>query len=93
VFAALSLATLLIGAAAIAVALAWRRTGTALDAAVVRLTAWIVAGTLVNAAICGVVSGAYPRLGVRTAWLIPFAALLIALALLTPPKRSTARLC
>jgi hypothetical protein len=93
VFAALSLATLLIGASAIAVALAWRRTRTALDPAVVRLTAWIVAGTLVNAAICGVVSGAYPRLGVRTAWLIPFAALLIALALLTPPKRSTARLC
>ena len=63
VFAALSLATLLIGAAAIAVALAWRRTRTALDPAVVRLTAWIVAGTLANAAICGVRVG-----GVSAAW-------------------------
>ena len=55
--------------------------------------AWIVAGTLVNAAICGVLSGVYPRLGVRTVWLIPFAAVLVVIALVMPPKRSAPGPC
>jgi hypothetical protein len=93
VLAAVSLATLLLGAAAIAGALAWRRTRAALDPAVLRVTAWMAAGLLANAAICGAVSGAYPRLGVRIAWLVPFAALLIAVALVAPPKPSAATPC
>jgi hypothetical protein len=87
-FATLSLVALLIGATTLAAVLAWGRTRTSLEPAVARLTAWIVAGTLVNAAICGVLSGVYPRLGVRTVWLIPFAAVLVVIALLMPPKRS-----
>ena len=69
---------------------AWRQTRVSLDPAVMRITAWMAAGLLANAAICGAVSGVYPRLGVRIAWLIPFAALLIAAALVAPPRRSAA---
>jgi len=92
-FTVLSLATLLLGAAALAAALAWRQARTSLEPAVARTAAWIVTGVLVNAAICGVVSGAYPRLGVRIAWLIPLAAVLIAIALAMPPKRSAPKSC
>jgi len=43
---------------------------------------WIVIGILVNAAICGILSGPHDRYAARVAWLLPFAALLIAEALL-----------
>jgi hypothetical protein len=48
---------------------------------VVPIVIWIVIGILVNAAVCGIFSGPHDRYSARVAWLLPFAALLIAEAL------------
>jgi hypothetical protein len=52
---------------------------------VAAVSAWIVAGVLINDAVCGAFSGPNYRYSVRVLWLVPFAALLIARELW--PKR------
>jgi hypothetical protein len=42
------------------------------------ITVWILIGILVNAAVCGILSGPHDRYSARVAWLLPFAAILIA---------------
>jgi hypothetical protein len=46
---------------------------------------WSLIGIVVNAAVCGILSGPHDRYSARVAWLLPFAALLI---LVRPPKTS-----
>ena len=41
---------------------------------------WIVAGVVVNAAVCADISGVFPRLQCRVVWLLPLAALLLYLS-------------
>ena len=41
----------------------------------------VVAGLLINAAVCGALSGVFPRYQARVIWLAPFMACLAALAL------------
>jgi len=48
---------------------------------------WTVIGILVNAAVCGILSGPHDRYAARVAWLLPFAALLIAESLLSKAGR------
>jgi hypothetical protein len=43
------------------------------------VSAWIIAGILINGVVCGMLSGPFDRYSVRIQWLLPFAALLIAL--------------
>jgi len=52
---------------------------------------WTVIGILVNAAVCGILSGPHDRYAARVAWLLPFAALLIAEALLSKANVETAQ--
>ena len=47
------------------------------DAPVVPIILWTAIGILVNAAVCGILSGPHDRYSARVAWLLPFAALLI----------------
>jgi hypothetical protein len=56
---------------------------------VVPIVIWTVIGILVNAAVCGILSGPHDRYAARVAWLLPFAALLIAEALLSKARRSS----
>jgi hypothetical protein len=42
-----------------------------------RLSAWLVLGFFINAAVCGVLSGPHDRYSARVAWLLPLAALLL----------------
>jgi hypothetical protein len=53
------------------------------------IAAWIVVGFVLNAAICGVLSGPHDRYSMRVAWLLPLAALIIAAGLLS--RRSPMR--
>ncbi len=46
------------------------------------IAAWIVVGVVVNAAVCGVLSGPHDRYSMRVAWLVPLAALMIGADLL-----------
>jgi hypothetical protein len=55
----------------------------------VPIVIWTVIGILVNAAVCGVFSGPHDRYSARVAWLLPFAALLIAEALRAKARRAT----
>jgi len=61
------------------------------DSPVVPIIIWTVIGILVNAAVCGVFSGPHDRYSARVAWLLPFAALLIAEALLSKATDATAQ--
>jgi hypothetical protein len=67
----------------VAAALLRRVPRTPADSPVVPIIIWTVIGVLVNAAVCGVFSGPHDRYSARVAWLLPFAALLIAEALLS----------
>jgi hypothetical protein len=55
---------------------------------IVPIIIWTVTGILVNAAVCGILSGPHDRYAARVAWLLPFSALLIAEALLSKARRS-----
>jgi len=50
--------------------------------------AWVIVGILVNAAVCGVLSGPHSRYALRVAWLLPLIAFLLAL---TSRSRSAMR--
>jgi hypothetical protein len=50
-----------------------------LTAEVRSVCAWVIVGILVNAAVCGVLSGPHDRYALRVAWLVPFIALVLAL--------------
>ena len=41
------------------------------------LTGLLIAAVLINAAVCGMLSGSFPRYGARMVWLVPLAALLL----------------
>lgn len=41
-----------------------------------KLTAWIITGAVINATVCGAVSGVFPRYQARVVWLLPLTALL-----------------
>ena len=68
--------------------LLWPRVRATLPPRLVTVTAWIVAGVLVNAVVCGVLSGPHNRYAARVAWLVPLAALLIADAVLERRRRA-----
>jgi hypothetical protein len=57
------------------------------DSPVVPIILWTVIGILVNAVVCGILSGPHDRYSARVAWLLPFAALLVAEALLSKARR------
>ncbi|HUI60819.1 MAG TPA: hypothetical protein VLX90_11375, partial [Steroidobacteraceae bacterium] len=59
-----------------------------LQPAVISASLWILAGVVVNAFICGVVSGPHERYSTRVEWLLPLTAMLILSALLTRRARS-----
>lgn len=86
-----SIVTLTVFVASAVVALAalvwpaWRRL---LPPRLAAVTAWIVAGVLVNAVVCGVLSGPHNRYAARVAWVVPLAALLIGGAALERRRRS-----
>jgi hypothetical protein len=61
----------------IATMLLWPRGRRSLPPALVRVTAWIVFGVVVNAIYCGVLSGPHDRYATRVQWLLPLAAMLI----------------
>jgi hypothetical protein len=69
----------------VAAALLRRFQRTPVDSAVVPIIIWTVIGILVNAAVCGILSGPHDRYSSRVAWLLPFAALLI----LVRPRENT----
>jgi hypothetical protein len=50
-----------------------------LTAEVRSVCAWVIIGILVNAAVCGALSGPHNRYALRVAWLVPFVALVLAL--------------
>jgi hypothetical protein len=54
---------------------------------VVPIIIWTVIGILINAAVCGILSGPHDRYAARVAWLLPFAALLVAEAVLSKAGR------
>jgi hypothetical protein len=56
-----------------------RRWKGAVDHGLKRIFCWISAGIVVNAVICGSISGIYSRYGARVIWLVPMIALLAAL--------------
>ena len=57
-------------------------------APVVPIIIWTVLGILINAVVCGVLSGPHDRYASRVAWLLPFAALLVAEALLSKARKT-----
>jgi hypothetical protein len=67
----------------VAAALLRRVPRTPPDSPVVPIIIWTVFGIVVNAAVCGIFSGPHDRYSARVAWLLPFAALLIAPAFLS----------
>jgi hypothetical protein len=56
---------------------------------VVPIIIWTVIGIFVNAAVCGILSGPHDRYAARVSWLLPFAALLVAEALLSKARKSS----
>jgi hypothetical protein len=75
----------------VAAALLRRVPRTPPDSPVVPMIIWTVFGIVVNAAVCGIFSGPHDRYSARVAWLLPFAALLIAQALLPRSSVETAQ--
>jgi hypothetical protein len=61
--------------------LAWRGQGLALP-----LALFVLAAVLGNALICGGLSAPHPRYGARIMWLLPLAALLLAMSSRAPVK-------
>jgi putative flippase GtrA len=49
----------------------------------------LLAGFIINAAVCGILSGPFPRYQARVAWLIPLAAGLVAQRLARPTPKET----
>jgi len=66
----------------IAAALLWPKTRAALGPAIVGASAWLLTGVLVNAVICGVLSGPHERYSARVQWLLPLMAMLVLSGLL-----------
>jgi hypothetical protein len=69
--------SVLIAGFVVAAALLRRVPRTPPEAPVVPIILWTAIGILVNAAVCGILSGPHDRYSARVAWLLPFAALLI----------------
>ena len=77
-----------LGALVVLSALLWGRVRTRLPSRLTAVTAWIVAGVLINAVVCGVLSGPHNRYAARVAWVVPLAALLIGDAALQRRRRA-----
>jgi hypothetical protein len=88
VFSGVILVTFICGGAFSTYILLSPRLRQSLTAEVRSICAWIIVGILVNAAVCGVLSGPHNRYALRVAWLLPFIALVLAL---TSRSRSTMR--
>jgi hypothetical protein len=88
VFSGVILVTFICGGAFSTYILLSPRLRQSLTAEVRSICAWIIVGILVNAAVCGVLSGPHDRYALRVAWLLPFIALVLAL---TSRSRSTMR--
>jgi hypothetical protein len=67
-------------------ALFWPLLRRMLPPQLVAVTAWIVAGVIVNSMVCGILSGPHDRYAARVAWVLPLAALLIGAAVLDPRR-------
>ena len=67
---------LAMAALAVLMLLAWRARGTE----AIALTAALVTTVVVNAGVCGMLSGVFDRYGSRVIWLLPFGALAAGLA-------------
>jgi hypothetical protein len=81
---------LVAGSVAYVCFIVWKgRGGTPVRAELRQFYLWIVAGVVVNAAVCADISGVFPRLQCRVVWLIPLAALLVYLSLKTQTKKPT----
>ena len=59
-----------------------RRTRKALPPAVVGTSAWVLVGIVVNAFLCGALSGPHERYSMRVQWLLPLTAMLFVAGLL-----------
>jgi hypothetical protein len=57
-----------------------------------RLLAWLLIGILLNAAICGAISGVFARYEARVIWLIPLSAILVYLLSRKSFRRETSML-
>ena len=69
---------LVAGSVAYVCLIVWKgRSGTPVRTELRQFYLWIVAGVVVNAAVCADISGVFARLQCRVVWLIPLAAMLI----------------
>jgi len=82
VFSMLNLAAVLASIAVIACAIAWPAYRARVPRSVAELSMWLAVAILINAAICGALSGPHDRYSTRVVWLIPTIASLIGAALL-----------
>ena len=71
----------------VAATLLWGATRRALQPAVISVAVWMLVGVVVNAVVCGVISGPHERYSTRVQWLLALAALLILTALLAHRAR------
>lgn len=72
--------TFVLSAIAVILALSWPRLRGRLPPRLTAVTAWIIAGGIVNSVVCGVLSGPHDRYAARVGWAVPLAALLIGAA-------------
>jgi hypothetical protein len=80
-FGTLSYTTFVLGAGLVIVALGWRAIRVQLPRPLIEISVWILTGVLVNTRVCGILSGPHNRYAARVSWLLPFAGLLIGVAL------------
>ena len=74
-------AVAVIAVAAALAALVWRRrTARPLSRRLVAATAFLLLAVVVNAAVCGILSGPFARYQARIVWLVPLAALMLVAA-------------
>ena len=84
------------GAVTLLAVFAWPRWRRKLEREQLCMLALVAIGIVVNATICGAVSGPHDRYEARVAWLIPFAALTVGFAFMqraraSPPRPSSSR--
>lgn len=72
----------------VAAMLLWPAARASLTPALVSVIAWILAGVVLNALYCGVLSGPHDRYATRVQWLLPLTAMLILAHLLTRHDRA-----
>jgi hypothetical protein len=86
----LLLVVLVAGAGLVAAGLAWPAARARLPAPLVRLSSWTLAGVLINAAACGILSGPHARYAARVDWALPLVAVMIAAVVLKSRREEAA---